>query len=132
MILPAGGGWPILGNCIVALKGFIEEVLYDYRLEFTGVTGRSAARHSHWLDPLWIAEGLAQISGFSQREELLEARRQLLLRTMRRVACAPVRESNMARSRIADLGAYGRYRLASGAGRATPLHVPIPTVAANR
>lgn len=106
---------------------FIERPLYTYRLGFSGVTGGTAANAvPHWLDPLWIAEGLAGQEGFPEPEALAAARRRLLRRALRRTALAPLREPAVARARIADLAAYGRYRLAARAGRAAPLHLPIP------
>ena len=112
---------------------FIERPLYTYRLEFSGVTGGTRDNPvPHWLDPLWIAEGLSAQEGFPEPEALAAARRRLLRRATRRVALAPLREPALARSRAADLAAYLRYRAAAGLGRAAPLHLPIPVeLAAN-
>ena len=106
---------------------FIERPLYTYRLEFSGVTGGTRGQSvPHWLDPLWIAEGLSAQEGFPEPEALAAARRRLLRRACRRAALAPLREPAMARSRAADLAAYLRYRAAARLGRAEPLHRPIP------
>jgi glycosyltransferase involved in cell wall biosynthesis len=107
---------------------FIDRPLFDYRLAFSGVTGASAARERQWLDPLWTAEGLLQVPGFPQAAEARRARRRLALKALRRVARAPLREPREATARLADLAAYGRYRVARGVGRAPALHgrVEIP------
>ena len=106
---------------------FIDRPLYDYRLAFTGVTGASAADERQWLDPLWTSEGLSRVSGFPLGPEVRRARRTLLLKAMRRVVLAPVQEPGRARERIADLAAYGRYRIAAAVGRAPTLYQPVVT-----
>jgi glycosyltransferase involved in cell wall biosynthesis len=110
---------------------FVDRPLYTYRLEFSGVTGGTRDNPvPHWLDPLWIAEGLTAQEGFPEPQALAAARRRLLRRAVRRVTQAPLRERSMARSRAADLAAYLRYRAAARLGRAEPLHLPIPVEAA--
>ena len=104
---------------------FIDRPLYQYRLAFSGVTGGSAAHERQWLDPLWTAEGLAQMPGFPEPTELAATRRRLLVKAMRRAALSPLREPREALGRLADLASYGAYRLAHASGRADPLHPPI-------
>ena len=104
---------------------FVDRALYDYRLEFSGVTGGSAARERQWLDSLWTIEGLAGIDEFPAADEVKAARRRLLRKAVRRVAVAPRREPDEARVRLADLAAYGRYRAARAAGRGGSLYQPI-------
>jgi glycosyltransferase involved in cell wall biosynthesis len=104
---------------------FIDRPLFDYRLAFSGVTGASAARERQWLDSLWTAEGLSQVPGFPQPEEVRRARRRLLAKAVRRAAAAPLREPGEATARLADLAAYGRYRLAAAARRAPALYGPV-------
>jgi glycosyltransferase involved in cell wall biosynthesis len=104
---------------------FIDRPLYQYRLAFSGVTGRSAARERQWLDPLWTTEGLAQMPGFPEPAELSATRRRLLVKALRRVAVSPLREPRETLARATDLASYGAYRLARASGRGRPLHPPI-------
>jgi hypothetical protein len=104
---------------------FIDRPLYEYRLGFSGVTGGSAARERQWLDPLWTAEGLAQMPSFPEPAELAAARRRLLVKAVRRVAVSPVREPRDAFARLADLASYCAYRLARARGPGTPSAPPI-------
>jgi glycosyltransferase involved in cell wall biosynthesis len=104
---------------------FIDRPLFDYRLAFSGVTGASAARERQWLDSLWTTEGLLQVPGFPQAGEVRRARRRLAAKALRRVVKAPLREPGEATTRLADLAAYGRYRLARAARRAPVLYRPV-------
>ncbi|HYC80166.1 MAG TPA: glycosyltransferase family A protein, partial [Solirubrobacterales bacterium] len=86
---------------------FIDRPLYDYRLEFNGVTGAQAVEKRQWLDSLWIAEGLSRVDGFPLAAEVRRARRALLRKALRRTAMTPFREPRRTRRRLADLTAYG-------------------------
>jgi glycosyltransferase involved in cell wall biosynthesis len=102
---------------------FIDRALFTYRLEFIGVTGRTeASDEPQWLDPLWTAEGLAEVDDFPEWEALRAARRELIRRALHRALLAPLREPPVALRRAAGLAAYGQYRLAARIGRATPVH----------
>lgn len=104
---------------------FVDRPLYDYRLEFTGVTGTQAVEERQWLDSLWIAEGLTRVDGFPLAAEVRRARRALLRKALRRTVLAPVREPRRTRRRLADLAAYGGYRIGAAAGRAPSLFQPV-------
>lgn len=106
---------------------FIDEPLFTYRLAFTGVTGGSTSTSAHWLDSLWIAEGLGQMRGFPEPEALAVARRRATVRLLRRLARSPLREPGSSRARAADFVDYAGYRLVERSGRAKPLHEPYPS-----
>jgi glycosyltransferase involved in cell wall biosynthesis len=105
---------------------FVDRALFDYRLAFSGVTGASAARERQWIDPLWTVEGLTRVDGFPESAAALAARRRLIVRALRRLARAPLREPREVPRRFADFATYGRYRAARAVGRGAPLYQPIP------
>ena len=104
---------------------FIDAPLYSYRVAMTGVTGHSSARQHQWLDSLWTAEALSEMDGFPEPQRLRRVRRRLLGAALQRVLAELPADPHRAVARAAELGGYGRYRLAPYAGRAAPLHAPI-------
>jgi glycosyltransferase involved in cell wall biosynthesis len=106
---------------------FIDRPLYTYRLEYSGVTGKTEeSMAANWLDGLWTVEGLAEMDGFPEPRALRAARRDLLRRVARRTLTAPLREPANTGNRLRDVGAYAGFRLRRALGRAAPLHRPIP------
>jgi glycosyltransferase involved in cell wall biosynthesis len=101
---------------------FLDEALYTYRLAMEGMTGASAADQRHWLDTLWIAEGLLAMEDFPQRQALRRARRRRTARALEHAALELAGRKRTAPSRVTDLLRYARYRLVRRAGRRPVLH----------
>ena len=100
---------------------FLDEPLYTYRLALSGVTGSNDGGERHWLDTLWIAEGLIATERFPLPAELRRARRTRLIRALRRAASDVARRRPGAARELRDLAAYGRHR-ATPPSRRPALH----------
>jgi glycosyltransferase involved in cell wall biosynthesis len=119
--------WIRLMKC--SRVGFVNEPLVQYRVGHTSVTKVNMRSRSHWLDRLWMFEGLVRDASLVETHpqvcDWLQAERRQAWRTAARLGRPP----DGARVPIRPYLTYAAHRFASRIGRPRPLYGAVePTV----
>ena len=102
-------------DCLV---GFVDAKLWRYRFHRRSLTARVAARGLHWLDTLWLLEGLATMPRLWTRYPALAAHRAASRTRLASDLAWLARNRHLQRHHLADAARYAGYLGRAGVGRA--------------